>query len=306
MPDLTKAFMHPQILQQAEQYAAFFQDAATRLYGEGGLRLNNTPPDWQPATDAIKNAFAIPPWAGSTQWEGLDHEVVAPMLNEWLGKYESLSVASYGWAECTGVAFDAVVSGGDERRIFTIIVEPAESRFFERTWCPFVQQPCAQEEVDLGDFRFTMREAEAIEMLDFLVEPTEGGTLLGEENYPPAGYKDFLNNVILRDTPFVVTRQIDICVLRDGTPLFAGFDPIQVRVECKAEHEKRQWDASYQQEVMAQIARNCEGLPEILCPVVRGNDGNYMLRQDVMRDVAQLEQTAGFSGVAMNRVESKP
>lgn len=270
----------------AQAYADYFSGAFRKLYGngpDGRLRWSSAPRNWQDPLQAVEYELDHP-WQGSTQWKGADRETLAPKISQWLKEQGvvSLAHAAHGWNDCTGAVFDAkFTNGGDEPQIVRIGVAPTDVDFFKTRWCPLVIQPSLQSAFPAGktgnDHQFFMEHTPRSEMLDWLKENEN-------DEYPPSGFGRFLNENVLKDTPFEVTEYYDCTLLKDGTPVFAGWDPIRVRPENAAEYEERQHDPAYRQDIMRKLHQNYEkiGWPPALRAVVEKSPGVFVSKQDVL------------------------
>jgi len=266
----------------AEKFIRFFENISPDLYGEGlRSRWRNQSYNWQPPAQALKQVIGAP-WEGSSHWEGLKHQIHIPYtlhkLREW--GVREISFIAHGWNNCTGAIFDADFHDGGVPQTIALGIAPAEKDFFAMRWSPIVLQPFEQASISSRhngqNYNFSIRRIAVGEMVD---------TLLRENDpYPPQDFGKYMNEKILYGSPFEVTGLFDLHILNDGTPIFAGWDPIRIRSEHGAEHVCRQWDQDYQQMVMAQIHGNCvrAGWPGHLCPVVETTPGVFMTKQSFL------------------------
>jgi hypothetical protein len=102
-----------------------------------------------------------------------------------------------------------------------------------------------------------------------------------ESPYPPHGFGKFINDHILKDTPYEVKMHRDLSIFCDGTPLYADPDSIGFK---DPEMGKREITLEEHQKIMATIYANCRaiGWPEDLSWVVKNSSGEYMFKQDVL------------------------
>lgn len=249
------------------RFDGYFQAVLNNDSKKQAMGLGSDKPYLPPAI-AIEQALTQP-WERSPQWQGLNTARTHPGVMRWLeqNNVESLALRAHGYNGWTAAVFEARLHGQSETSMFSMGWEQGRAKHLDRPWNPLLIQPHA---------------------LGLFVEPVGNtrhtlGLSLFTSKVPmvppqqPPGLDRFLNQYILRDTPYQVHDHKDLSVMRDGTPIYGDPDSIGFRNrELERRHARDQWKPEWQQQVMRTIHHNslAAGLPPHLHSVVETAPGS--------------------------------
>ena len=236
----------------------------------GGCRLAS---QRQKPFQAIADRLNDKPCAESRIIIAADRQTYLPALEAWLLDH--------------GVVELAYLSQGLEGSVFVAYVDDASTPCLafriglsdagridlahNRPWCPLVLQPHSKALV-VHWYKSEL----SLELLPLVKIVPE---------YTPHGFDRFINDCVLRGTPFVVSGNRDWGGLADGTPVCVDPGNLNFRTPALAkEHRQEQFSPAWQQEIMGVIDENCRrnGPSSPFSWCVRSSEGCFISKQQYL------------------------
>ncbi|MCB1562454.1 MAG: hypothetical protein KDJ75_02675 [Alphaproteobacteria bacterium] len=250
--------------EQAHFYARYFMEARDKLYDQDSKGMYNARffqnRTWGIPKNVLRHALNNP--TDFTQWDDRDRDYIPDILKVFDDNYgvSALSLVAQGYDGWKASVFYAQFFDDVEPHIIRVGAQDS-LHHFSIPYMPLNQQPYART-------IFSREHGETDKISQLVVERGPAPSMVDfiwhkGEPYPPPGFGEFLNNHILKNTPYEVKMHRDLCVLWDGTPVYG--DPDSLRFKDPSMEFKEMTPESLQN-VMTTIAQNCRevGWPEHL------------------------------------------